>query len=307
MNNHYHRQAYTQAYPQGTSRYQESDSGDYVPRNYSSSPLSSSPLPHTPFASSSPPGYPRVQGSPDILGNKSAHGYPDEYDDISASWGPSHLRYLAPMKSLYSSNGMSTHTSRTTPRTSYYDASYTSAGPNYFPRPVSPIETDEEEFPDVRQTCFAISSERGRWKSSPIPIKTHSCPSAWTSSPTSRPSTSEKGSKAKANLTPLKVTGKTSDPRRSSPTEWRRPSTASSTSDFPHSPVSSTLPPRSEEPPFHRASSSSSLPPSSPPMSPISIAPLTDMDDELEVDMLDSDDDLPKIDVRSIIDFFTYH
>lgn len=274
---------------------------EYVPRNYSSSPLSSSPLPHTPFASSSPPGYPRVQRSPDIVGNKSVHGYPEDYDDISASWGTDHQRYIAPMKSLYSSSGMSVHTSRTSQRTFNYDASYASEGPSHLPRPVSPIETDEEEFPDIRQTCFAISSERGRWKSSPIPIKTHSRPSAWTSSSTSRSNINEKASKAKSNLTPLKLLGKSSDARaphdHSSPTEWRRPSTSSSISDFPHSPVSSTLPSRSEEPSLYRAASSS-LPPSSPPISPISIAPLIDIDDELEVDMLDSDDELPKIDVR---------
>lgn len=170
-----------QVYSKGVSNHstshprytQDTLSMEYVPRNYSSSPLSSSPLPHTPFASSSPPGYPRVQRSPDIVGNKSVHGYPEDYDDISASWGTDHQRYIAPMKSLYSSSGMSVHTSRTSQRTFNYDASYASEGPSHLPRPVSPIETDEEEFPDIRQTCFAISSERGRWKSSPIPIKTH--------------------------------------------------------------------------------------------------------------------------------------
>ena len=168
-----------------------------------------------------------------------------------------------------------------TSRTSHYDASYTSEGRNHLSRSVS-LESD------VRQTCFAISSERGRWKSSPIPIKTYSRSFACASSSTSRPNPSEK----------------TSDPRaqhvHSSPTEWRRPSTASSISDFPHSPVSLALPSRSEEPLLRRAASSS-LPPSSPPMSPISIAPWIDMDDELEVDMLDSDNDFPKIDVRSIL------
>ena len=261
---------------------------DYLPPHYSSSPRSSSPMPQTPLTY---PVYTCVQASPDIGRNKTVHRYPEDYDDISARSGTSHQRYIAPIKSLYSSSGMSVHTSFT----SHYDASYTSEDPNYLSRSVSLIESD------VRQTCFAISSERGRWKSSPIPIKTYSRPSARvSSSSTSRPNPCEKTSKAMSNISPLKLTGKTSGPRaqhvHSSPTEWRRPSTASSISNFPRSPVSLGLPSKSEEPLLHRAASSS-LPSSSPPMSPISIAPWMDMDDELEIDMLDSDDDFPKIDV----------
>lgn len=72
-------------------------------RNDSSSPISSSPLPPTPFASSSPPGYSRVHGSPGIAGVKGLREYSDDLDEISTSWGRGYENYGGSMKSLYAS------------------------------------------------------------------------------------------------------------------------------------------------------------------------------------------------------------
>ncbi|KIM78857.1 hypothetical protein PILCRDRAFT_10796 [Piloderma croceum F 1598] len=248
-------------------------------RNDSSSPASSSPLPPTPFASSSPPAYPHIHASPAYLSRRGPSDYSDDYEDISALWP---LARGARLNSLYASKhaAFPSHSDDEPHWTSKSDASGLHVLEN---KHLSPDDTDEEDeyeaFGDIkRQTCFATSSERGRWKSSPIPIKTYSHPYASTSLLTPR-SIEE----TMSGLAPLNITGKSNSHTHS---QWRRPSTASSISEQSMSPTASTLPSWFQEP-------SSPLPPSSPPTSPMSATfSMPESDDTTEEDMLvDSGDE----------------
>lgn len=242
-------------------------------RNHSSSSPSSSPLPPTPFASSSPPGYPHVHRSPAYLHRTIPNDYGDDYDDISALWP---LARGGRFNSLYASKhaAFPSHSDDEPHWTSKSDASNLHERVGIDNNHDDTDDEDECEAFEKRQTCFATSSERGRWKSSPIPIKTYSHPYA-----SSSLSTSRSIDQTIPGLAPLNITGKSN-----SHTQWRRPSTASSISE--HSPTAATLPSFSQEP-------SSPLPPSSPPMSPMSATfSMPESDDTTEEDMLvDSDNE----------------
>jgi hypothetical protein len=264
-------------------RYRSLSSSDTMPpfdpynRTDSSSPVCSSPLPPTPVASSSPPGYPRIQSSPGYLLRGDISQLNDDYDDISTVWGRAYQGRGGPLKRTYAP------IPAPFPLRSDSEPSWTSKSDvSGFDQHTILDDTDEEDeyetFGDARrQTCFATSSERGRWKSSPIPIKTHS---RSVESASSRPN--EKV-----------VNVNTADASNSrAHTEWRRHSTASPIPDTPESPIVPTLLSRSEEP-LSRHQTSSPLPPSSPPASPMSIAlSMPESDDTIEEDMLvDSDDE----------------
>ena len=249
-------------------------------RRNSSSPVSS-PLLLTPFASSSPPGQPRVQKSSRYPMVGDANDDIEDHDDISAVWGREYHGRGGPIRGIYTTlpAAFPFHSHDQPSRTSKSDAFQVKEHVFLDSHHLSPDDTDEEdefeEFGDLhRQTYFATSSERGRWKSSPIPMKTYSRPFASTSS------------RQTENMTKL---NKTANPNTRGRKDQRRPSTASSISDIPNSPITQTLPSMSEEP-FSRQQTSSPLPPSSPPTSPISIA--LSMPESDEEDMLvDSDDE----------------
>jgi hypothetical protein len=271
--------------------------------NDPSSPIPSSSLPPTPFSSSSPPAYPRVHRSSGIAVKNGLGEYIDDQDHISTVWSRGYPRRSGFLKGIYTSipATLSSYSDDEPPLASDIDASVFSDDLKHGNRGLSPDGTDgddeDEEFEDVRQTCFAVSSERGRWKSSPIPMKTHSRSYGSTSMSASRPIRQpifDKAASIKPNLTPFNlISGKSISRLPMSAVEWRRPSTGSSVSDLLHSPIARTSISKSEEPP-ERLRTSSPLPPSSPPMSPVSgIHSTFETDYTTEEDMLVDSDDEP--------------
>ena len=257
---------------------------DLYNRNDSSSPMSSSTLPLTPFPSSSPPGHPHIQSSPSYAVRRDIADYVEDSDDISTVWGRAHG---GPMDGIFGPipAAFPPHSYGEPSWPSKSDASMLRDHAILDRRHLSPDDTDEEDQYEVleevqRQTCFATSSERGRWQSSPIPIKTYSRISTSTSVRPIEDKTK------KPSLTRLNTTGKSNS---RAPTDWKQPSTASSISDPQASPTALTLPSMSEEPPSRRHTP---LPPSSPPASPMSIAAsMPDIDYITEEDMLQSSED----------------
>lgn len=266
---------------------------DLESRNDSCSSVPSSPTLATPFASSSPPGRTFIHSSRRMSGQTGVSDYSDQYDDISTTWGRSSRRYGGYNKDNYAAMPA-------TPR------SYTSDGPSWTSeldaskgdrrvserRYVVP-DSDDEEAENGCHSRFALSSERGRWKSSPIPIKTHSrILSLPSTSPATRPL--EKSRKRKVSR---QILGKPDFIVDAAP-ERKIPA------PFAFSPIGPSRSRRELSP----------LPPSSPPMSPVSIAQWMPEDDSNEEDMLiDDDDEIPqfhgtqsvKSQVRSMVAHFT--
>ncbi|KZP34208.1 hypothetical protein FIBSPDRAFT_1035296 [Athelia psychrophila] len=254
---------------------------DLDSRNDSSSSVPSSPMLVTPFASSSPPGQTYFPRSRRMSSQTAASDYSEPYEDISPAWGlHSHPNMGRPIKALYATMPPRHH-------------AYSSEGPSWASEIddervggsqeyTAPDSTDDED--DAENTChsrFALSSERGRWKSSPIPIKTYSRALPMTSSSAIIPSP-KRGTKRNCVR---KVIDK-SDSRK--------------TVEKPTFPVAEANAPSTSAPrtPTRAARMSSPLPPSSPPMSPESVAqamPEDEIDYTTEEDMLIDDDELPHL------------
>ncbi|KAF7977725.1 hypothetical protein HWV62_2788 [Athelia sp. TMB] len=225
---------------------------DLDARNDSSPSAPSSPMLVTPFTSSSPPGRTYFQHARRLSSQTAASDYSDPPEDISPAWGAAARPYaghpikaLPPARATWGAHGPAWAAEMDTEPagTAWADSS------------------DEEEDEDGGvHSRFALSSERGRWKSSPLPMKTYSRAPP-------RASTSAAPPPAAAEKRNIRKLGVHSDlPRASSPV----------------APAARTM------------RLSSPLPPSSPPMSPVSVAHALPEDDyTTEEDMLVDDDAEP--------------
>ncbi|KAF7979841.1 hypothetical protein HWV62_40583 [Athelia sp. TMB] len=206
----------------------------------------SSPMLVTPFTSSSPPGRTYFQHARRLSSQTAASDYSDLPEDISLAWGAAGH----PIKALphaWGAHGPAWAAELDEP---------TGTKSGYALADSSDEEEDEDGGVHSR---FALSSERGRWKSSPLPMKTYSrAPPRASTSAAPPPDTTERRN--------IRKLGVYSDLLRAS------------------SPVA----------PARALRLSSPLPPSSPPMSPVSVAHALPEDDyTTEEDMLVDDDAEP--------------
>ena len=255
--------------PPSYARTSRSASEDMPPydldaRNDSSSSVPSSPMLVTPFTSSSPPGRTYFQHARRLSSQTAASDYSEPAEDISPAWGASARPYTGhPIKALRIAPPPARHTwgAHGPAWASEMDEEPTGA------KWADSSDDEDEDAENGVHSRFALSSERGRWKSSPLPMKTYSrAPPRASTSAVSQPDTADKRSFRKLGV---HSDPPVMDPRASSPIA-----------------------------PAARAMRlSSPLPPSSPPMSPVSVAHALPEDDyTTEEDMLvDDDDELPQL------------